>query len=241
MLNEINICDLLFIDIETVPQCKSFGEMTGKMQALWDKKSNYFREEGESGEDVYSRAGIYAEFGKIICISAGIVSFSKNEYRMRIKSYYGDDEKLLLSDFCTMLEHFAANKRSVFLCAHNGKEFDFPYISRRLLINGLKLPAVFDNSGKKPWEIAHLDTMELWKFGDYKHYTSLDLLATIFDIPSPKNDMDGSMVADVYWKEGDTARIVEYCQNDVQATAQLFMRYKGMDLIKPENIDIVKE
>ncbi len=240
MLSEIDIHDILFLDIETIPQQRYFSELSEKMQSLWDKKSSYFRSEDETADEAYNRAGIYAEFGRIICISVGVIVQGKSETGLRIKSYSGEDEKKLLTDFSAMIRNFAAN-RTLFLCAHNGKEFDFPYISRRMLINGLRLPAILDNAGKKPWEIYHLDTMELWKFGDFKHYTSLDLLTAIFDIPSPKNDMDGSMVAGVYWEENNLERIVEYCQHDVRAIVQLFLCYKGLNLIKPENIEIVTD
>ena len=240
MLSEIDIRDILFLDIETVPQQKSFQDISDKIQALWEKKSSYFRKDEETAEDVYQRAGIYAEFGKIICISVGIVFKNKTESWLRLKSYFGNDEKKLLDDFSDMLRKYAANK-VLYLCAHNGKEFDFPYIARRMLVNGLKLPPILDNAGKKPWEVHHLDTMELWKFGDFKHYTSLDLLTAIFDIPSPKGDMDGSQVARVYWEENNLERIVEYCQNDVQAIVQLMLRYKGMELIKTENVEITTD
>jgi predicted PolB exonuclease-like 3'-5' exonuclease len=240
MLSEIDIRDVLFLDIETVPCQRSFREMSERMRSLWEKKSMYFRKEDETCEDVYNRAGIYAEFGKIICISAGIVDKINPGLSLRIKSYFHAEEKELLAGFSSMLKKYSANK-TLYLCAHNGKEFDFPYLSRRMLVHGLKLPAILDNAGKKPWEIHHLDTMELWKFGDFKHYTSLELLTCIFNIPSPKNDMDGSMVAEIYWKDNNLTRIVEYCQNDVQAVVQLFLRYKGMDLISQENIEIVAD
>jgi 3'-5' exonuclease len=240
MLNEIDIRNVLFLDIETVPLCASFSEVPEKMRALWDKKSSYFRKEGQDAGEVYDKAGIYAEFGKIICISVGIITKEKKPLGIRIRSYAGEDEKKILLDFSAMLEKYSPAK-DIFLCAHNGKEFDFPYLARRILIHGLKLPFMLDNAGKKPWEVKHLDTLELWKFGDYKHYTSLDLLTSIFDIPSPKIDMDGSMVAEVYWKEHDLKRIAEYCQNDVLAIAQLLLRYKGMDMIPEENVEIISD
>ncbi|MBA7580582.1 hypothetical protein ES708_22475 [subsurface metagenome] len=239
MLSEIEISKILFIDIETVPQKQSFDELSEKMQLLWDKKSSHFRTEDQEAEDVYSRAGIYAEFGKIICISAGIIVKEKGIHKIKIKSYKGDDEKAILSDFADMLEIYSSEK-SIFLCAHNGKEFDYPFLARRILINTIKLPDLLDNAGKKPWEIKHLDTMELWKFGDYRHYTSLELLTTIFNITSPKDDMDGSKVARVYWQEEDIDRIVDYCQNDVLAVAQLVLRYKGMELLQDKDIEIIK-
>ena len=240
MLSEIDIRDILFLDIETVPQQRTFSELPERMQALWDKKSSYFRKEDESCEMVYNRAGIWAEFGRIICISAGFIEKVKPSMKLRIKSYFQEDEKELLTNFSAMIKGYT-EKRTLYLCAHNGKEFDFPYLSRRILINGLKLPSLLDNAGKKPWEIQHLDTLELWKFGDFKHYTSLELLTCIFNIPSPKNDMDGSMVASVYWEDNNLTRIVEYCQHDVQAVVQLYLRYKGMDPIRQENIEVVTD
>jgi 3'-5' exonuclease len=239
MLSEIDIRKVLFLDIETVPQSASYEDLPEKTRLLWEKKSSYFRKEEQEAESVYEKAGIYAEFGKIICISVGVITKEMKPLCIRIRSYVGKDEKKILLDFSSMLEKYRARKE-VYLCAHNGKEFDFPYIARRMLINGLKLPGLLDSAGKKPWEIKHLDTLELWKFGDYKHYTSLDLLTTVFNIPSPKNDMDGSMVAEVYWKQNDLKRIAEYCQNDVLAIAQLLLRYKGLDLIADENVEYIE-
>lgn len=239
MLREINLHDILFLDIETIPRTKSFSGLDEKSQELWEKKSSYFRSEEESASDVYGRAGIYAEFGKIICISVGVLTGTKEKTGLRIKSYAGDDEKKILKDFIVMLENYQKS-RTIYLCAHNGKEFDFPYLARRILINRLELPEMLDIAGKKPWEVRHLDTMELWKFGDYKHYTSLDLLSSIFEIPSPKTDIDGSKVASVYWEEGNIERIVEYCQNDVITIVQILMRYTNNDLIAKENIELVE-
>ena len=240
MLSEIDLQDILFLDIETVPQHKAYSDVDEKSQEFWEKKSSFFRSEEESASDVYERAGIYAEFGKIICISVGILTGIREKKGLRIKSYAHDDEKSLLEEFLGMLMKYKGN-RTIYLCAHNGKEFDFPYLARRILINRLKLPEALDIAGKKPWDVRHLDTLELWKFGDYKHYTSLDLLSSIFKIPSPKSDIDGSKVAGIYWKESDLSRIVEYCQNDVIAIAQLVMRYTNRELIDSDKIEIVKE
>lgn len=234
MLENIVPDEVLFLDIETAPQKSSFDNLDEGFQRLWDKKSSFFRQPDESASNVYNRAGIYAEFGKIICISTGYMYFHDSEFHFRVKSFYGDDEKVLLTEFAQMLNVFIT-KKSIYLCAHNGKEFDFPYIARRMLINGIGLPIVLDVAGRKPWEVNFIDTLELWKFGDYKNYTSLDLLTKIFGISSPKDDIDGSMVADVYWKEKNLQRIVMYCEKDVLAIAQLFRRYRGEDLIKQEN------
>ena len=237
MLDHIKIENILFLDIETVPQYPDFEKVPDEIKPLWEKKSSFFREEEQTASDVYQRAGIYAEYGKIICISVGII-FPKAEGQfIRLKSFYGDDEHSLLKDFAEMLNKYYAKNKGIYLCAHNGKEFDFPYISRRMLVNGIPLPTILDIAGKKPWEVTFLDTMELWKFGDYKHYTSLNLLTHIFNIPTPKDDIDGSMVADIYWNEKDIDRIVIYCEKDVLAVAQLFLRYQGKPLIKPENVE----
>ena len=237
MLQQVEIDHILFIDIETVPQYPSYNELPDNYKSLWDKKASHLRKDEQTPEELYSRAGIYAEFGKIICISAGIIFQEKDENKIKLKSYYGDDEKAILTDFAGMLENYSAEKE-IFLCAHNGKEFDYPFLARRMLIHGIKLPDLLDLAGRKPWEVKHLDTMELWKFGDYKHYTSLELLTAIFHIPSPKDDIDGSQVAKVYWQDNDIDRIVVYCQNDVLAVAQLVLRYKGMEILKEEQVEI---
>lgn len=235
MLDEIKLENILFLDIETVPLKQNYSELDEIQRKLWDKKSKFISKEDELPEDIYSRAGIYSEFGKIICISVGYLFYKNDALCFKVKSYCEDDERKLLEDFNKMADQFAINNDRI-LCAHNGKEFDFPYIARRTLVNGLKLPKLLDIAGKKPWEIKHLDTLELWKFGDYKNYTSLELLTNIFNIPTPKDDIDGSMVANVYYEEKDIDRIKSYCEKDVIAIAQLILRYKGMNLIPEKNI-----
>jgi uncharacterized protein YprB with RNaseH-like and TPR domain len=236
MLDQYNTSKILFLDIETVPQRSNFSEESEEMRKLWEKKSKYLtKESDETPESIYRQAGIYAEFGKVICISCGYFSADK---KFRIKSFFGDDEKILLSDFAELLKknYSSADK---FLCAHNGKEFDFPFLARRMIVNGIKLPAVINTAGKKPWEVNHLDTLELWKFGDYKSYTSLLLLATILGIQTPKDDIDGSMVWKVYWEEKNLQRIVTYCQKDVLTVAQIFLRFKGEPLLSESQVEIV--
>jgi uncharacterized protein YprB with RNaseH-like and TPR domain len=238
MLDNIREEDILFLDIETVPASESFETLDPAMQVLWEKKSKHFRSPEQSSSDLYEKAGIYAEFGKIICISAGLIT-EKNPYHFRLKSFYGNDERSLLAGFSEMLARFSKSGREALLCAHNGKEFDFPYIARRVIINGLTLPPLLDNAGKKPWEVKLLDTMELWKFGDFKSYTSLDLLTSVLGIPSPKDDIDGSMVAGIYYQAKDIERIVRYCEKDVLAVGQVLLRLMNMPLIKEENIESV--
>jgi uncharacterized protein YprB with RNaseH-like and TPR domain len=235
MLEQYDLHYLLVIDIETVPQYGTHDEVPDHFKKLWEAKTQYQRKD-ETPEEYYQRAGIWAEFGKIVCISVGMFTRGKENIGLRIKSFAGHNEKELLVNFSALLFSQPAN---LVLVAHNGKEFDYPYICRRLLVNGLPFPPQLQLAGKKPWEIAHLDTMELWKFGDYKNYTSLNLLTAIFDIPTPKDDIDGSMVGHVYWNENQLDRICTYCQKDVVATAQLIRRYRGEDLIKDEMITIV--
>jgi len=237
MFESISSEDILFIDIETVPQKPEFENLPENFKHLWDKKSSYFRDENQSAADVYERAGIYAEFGRIICISAGVIIQKNGERYYRVKSFHNDDEKKLLLDFNDMLDKFTSNPGKK-VCAHNGLEFDYPYIARRTLINGLRLPKILDISGAKPWEIKDrlLDTLQLWKFGDYKNYTSLELLCAVFNIPTPKDDIDGSQVAQVYYQEGDLDRIIHYCEKDTMALANLMLRYKGELIIPTENL-----
>jgi hypothetical protein len=230
---------VLFIDIETVPSSEDLSGLPENMQKLWTKKAGQIGKEGETADELYNRAGIYAEFGKIVCISAGKIYRKGKERAYRVKSYAGDDEKSLLMQFSEMVSAFMSNPMHK-LCAHNGQEFDFPYIARRMLINGLPLPPVLDIAGSKPWEVKELmlDTLQLWKFGDYKHYSSLELLCAVFNIPTPKDDIDGSQVAHVYYKEFDIQRIARYCEKDTFAIAQLILRFKGEPLISPDNYEI---
>ena len=232
--------DVLFLDIETAPQKAEFSELSEHFQHLWDKKSGAFRGEDQQAADVYERAGIYAEFGRIICISAGVIIQKNGERFYRVKSFFDQDEKKLLIAFNDMLEKFTSNPGKK-LCAHNGHEFDYPYIARRTLINGLRVPRILDIAGAKPWEIKErlLDTLQLWKFGDYKSYTSLDLLCAVFNIPTPKDDIDGSQVAHVYYQEGDLDRIIRYCEKDTLALANLMLRLKSEPIISIENMLIV--
>jgi predicted PolB exonuclease-like 3'-5' exonuclease len=240
MFDSLSIEDILFIDIETAPQKPEFSELADHFKVLWDKKSGFFRDENQNAADVYDRAGIYAEFGKIICISAGVIIQKNGERYYRVKSFHDPEEKKLLLDFNAMLEKFMSNPGKK-LCAHNGQEFDYPYIARRTLINGLRLPKILDVSGAKPWEIKDrlMDTLQMWKFGDYKNYTSLDLLCAVFNIPTPKDDIDGSQVARIYYQEGDIDRIIRYCEKDTLALANLMLRYKGEPIIPIENLLVV--
>jgi DNA polymerase elongation subunit (family B) len=232
MLKQIQLNQILFIDIETVPGYPSYNLLPERLKKFWDKKTVQIIRENESPEINYQRAGIYAEFGKIICISAG---FMRNDKTFRLKSFFGHNEKQILSEFKELLEkHYFEDDK--FLCAHNGKEFDYPYIARRMLINGISIPSILDTAGKKPWEVKHLDTLDLWKFGDYKNYTSLDLLTEIFNIPSPKEDIDGSMVAKIYYEDNNLERIVTYCEKDVLAVAQILLKYKNEPLISVDKI-----
>lgn len=236
MLEQINLEKILFLDIETVAQQPDFESLNDDFKKHWEHKAMIFASDS-TPEEVYERAGIYAEFGKIVCISVGFIKYENGEKTLRLKSFYDDDEKILLTGFFALLDQYF-NTRDHLLCAHNGKEFDFPYIARRGLINGMTIPDLLDLAGKKPWEVPHLDTMQLWKFGDYKNFTSLNLLTSVFNIPTPKDDIDGSMVNQVYWQDKDLPRIANYCQKDVVALTQLFLKFRNEALIQDEHIII---
>jgi uncharacterized protein YprB with RNaseH-like and TPR domain len=236
MLSKLNLSNVLFLDIETVPQQRDFSDLETQTQNLYAEKTRYQRKDEISPADFYDRAGIWAEFGKIVCISVGYL-VDKETREFRVRSFSGEEKELLV-DFKELVEeHFS--KRNHCFCAHNGKEFDYPFIARRMIIHGIELPEKLVFFNKKPWEINHLDTMEMWKFGDYKHFTSLKLLTHILGIPSPKGDIDGSMVRDVYYEDGDLDRIVKYCETDVIALAQVLMKLSYKPLLTDEEIVLV--
>ncbi len=234
------LTDILFLDIETVSCVANYESLHDRLKPLWDKKSLFLKQEGTSCEALFfERAGIYAEFGKIVAIAVGV--FHKNEFgelSLRIKAIASDNEKVLLLEFKELLESkFDAD--TLHLCAHNGKEFDFPYICRRMTCHGITLPKVLEIAGKKPWEVKHLDTLEMWKFGDRKNYTSLELLAALFDIDTSKEAIDGSMVNHVYHVEKDLDKIAAYCKLDVLVIAKLYLKLKCLPGIQQENIFIL--
>jgi 3'-5' exonuclease len=232
-----NIKNILFLDIETISATKSFDELDDRLKPLWERKAQFINKEQDKESLYFEKAGIYAEFGKIINISIGsFFQNPSNELSFKVKSFHNTDEAVLLRDFANLIERF--DQKRLKLCAHNGKEFDFPYLCRRMLVNSVEIPEVLRISGKKPWEINHLDTLELWKFGDKKNYTSLDLLAALFKIPSSKNGFDGSMVNDCFYNQKDLEKIVKYCEKDVILTAQLFLKFKNLPLISDSNIFI---
>ncbi len=234
MIEKINLNNILFLDIETVPEYHNYRGLDNETQQLWEQKTQYQRKDEVSAEDFYERAGIWAEFGKIITISVGYFVNKGDIRNFRVTSFWGDEKKIL-NDFSNLLNtHF--NGPQHVLCGHNAKEFDIPFIARRMIINGIALPNKLNLFGKKPWEVPHLDTLELWKFGDYKHFTSLKLLTKVLGIPSPKDDIDGSEVAHVFYVENDIDRIITYCEKDVIAVAQIFLRLRREDLLIDDEI-----
>jgi len=234
----MSLSNILFIDIETVSEFAAYESLSSEMKEFWKSKSRFWmKNEGYQEEDLpelyQQKAGIYAEFAKVVCISAGIIYTKDNKNQLRIKSFYGDDEKQVLENFSDLLNSNFNKPDKNKICGHNIKEFDIPFLSRRMLINGVKLPEILNIAGKKPWEVMHLvDTMELWKFGDFKNYTSLALLATVLGIKSPKDDIDGSMVGRVYYDEHDLDRIVTYCEKDVKTVAQIYLKMNYLPLIE---------
>lgn len=249
MVGKIDFKRILFLDIETVSTKKSFEDLSEVEQMLWQKKSRFIikqyeddKTEAEKISQSYNdRAAIFAEFGKIVCITVGIVTGHSGEWQLRIKSFADTDEKKLLEDFADLLHQYYNNPQTQGLCGHNIKEFDVPYICRRMIVNGLNLPEMIDIGGKKPWETKHLiDTLEMWKFGDIKHYTSLELLANLLGIPTPKDDIDGAMVGKVFWEDDDLDRIIKYCEKDVVTVTNLFFRLNNEPLIPDHDINFIK-
>lgn len=237
MLNKIALEHILFLDIETVPEFEQFQDLDETTRQLWELKTQYQRKEEFTPEEFYDRAGIWAEFGKIICVSVGYFNFKGIERKFRVTSFFGEEKKIL-NEFKSLISAHFSRPHHV-LCAHNGKEFDFPFLARRMIINGIDLPSKLNLFGKKPWEIPHLDTMELWKFGDYKNYTSLKLMAHVLGIPSPKDDIDGSRVREVYYEEKNIDRIIHYCEKDCITVAQIFLRLRNESILGEDEILLI--
>jgi len=237
MIKRLKLEHILFLDIETVPQFADYDSLDKPTKLLWEAKTKYQRKENFTPKEFYDRAGIWAEFGKIICISVGYFKQKEDPINFRVTSFYGEEGDIL-KDFKALLEtHF--NKSNHLLCAHNGKEFDFPYIARRMVILGIDLPEKLNLFGKKPWEVPHLDTLELWKFGDYKTFTSLSLMAHVLGIQSPKDDISGEQVRDVFYKEKDIDRIVAYCEKDTVTVAQIILKLRNQDLLNASEVHSV--
>lgn len=235
-----DLTKILFLDIETVPQVYRWNELDARTAQLFSEKTRYEQERNDrTAEQLYAdKGGILSEFGKIICIGLGSLHQDGNDLKLRVTSYHGDDEYDLLTRFADLLNrHYGTDEH--WLCGHNGKEFDFPWIARRCVINRIPLPRALDIAGLKPWEVGHLDTMALWAFGDRKAYTSLALLTHILGIPTPKDDITGADVARVYYEDKDLERIATYCRKDVVATTQLYLRLTGRDSIATEHITMV--
>lgn len=241
MLESISKYNILFLDIETVSIKKSFNELDVIFKKLWQKKhlTLYRNEEVAFESGFEEKAAIYAEFGKIVCISCGYLTKEEGKEKLRVKSFYGINEKVILTEFANLLKLNYSDFQNQTLCGHNIKEFDIPYICRRMLINGVDLPDIINIHGKKPWEVNFIDTLQLWKFGDYKAYTSLNLLAALFKIPTPKDDIDGGMVGNVFWVDDDLERIKIYCQKDVVTSVRLFQKLRNENFISDANIQII--
>ena len=246
MLPPFELTKVLFLDIETVSNFKEYSHLDEDWKSLWTTKANALArgretalEEDEVASKYQDRGAIYSEFGRIVCISVGILlrDWESREMRVRLTSFFGKDEKKLLGEFAQLMNQYYPDPTQFYLCGHNIKEFDIPYICRRMVVHEIELPAMFQLAGKKPWETKYiLDTLDLWRFGDFKNYTSLKLLTKLFEIPSPKDDIDGSEVGRVFWEEDDVERIARYCEKDVLAVVQLMLRFQRMPLIEKLNV-----
>ena len=242
MYDDLPLGSILFLDVECVSGEASLAEVDPAVAAVWREKApRLLRRDALTDDELAAayreRAGIYAEYGRVVCVSVGVLAGAPGEEVLRVKSFADPDEGVLLGDFAAML---AKSPRLRYLCGHNVREFDLPYLGRRMLVHRMPLPRPLDLRGKKPWEVKHvLDTMEMWTFGDRKSYTSLKLLAALFGVPSPKDDIDGSQVGRVYWDDNDLDRIAVYCERDVVATANVFLALSGRDLLPADRVALV--
>lgn len=236
---KIETSSLIFIDIETVSSGKTFEDLPEEWKALWEKKFSKSLPDDTSIELYYQqRAALYAEFSRIVCISFGYYNGYRHEQTLRIKSLCGDNEKELLTDFRDIISGFEKHHKNWIFAGHNIKDFDLPFLSRRLIINSLMLPRSMDFYNLKPWEYHVVDTMNIWRFGDFRHFTSLELMAVSLGIPSPKSDIDGSQVAEIFWQK-DFSRIVEYCQRDVLTVANIIRRLNNQPALTDSQIEFV--
>lgn len=237
MIAKMPLENFLVIDIETVSSKPGFDDLDIEWQHLWEEKVIRSLPENCSPREYYTqRAGIMAEFAKVVCISIGYFKKEREYYQFRVKSIFATGERELLEIFVNTINQLEAVHNRWCFTGHNIKEFDIPFLCRRLLINGLEVPPYLDFQNMKPWETNMVDTFQYWRFGDYKNYTSLKLLAAALNVPSPKDDIDGSMVGDVYWKDNDLQRIAVYCQKDVVTVANIILRFKNLPLLTPEQV-----
>jgi 3'-5' exonuclease len=245
-MHNIRTEDLIVIDIETASVSSSFNLLDERWQTLWQEKTARVIPEGLTASDFYPmRAGVMAEFSKIVCISIGYF-IKEQQLKIRVKSFYGDDEQKILTDFLQTVTKIESFNSKWCFAGHNIKEFDIPFICRRLLVNNMHIPAYLNFQNMKPWETNIVDTFQYWRFGDYKHYTSLKLLAAAMGLPSPKDDIDGSMVGELYHNGTPAERIINmkriatYCQKDVVTTANIILRFKNILPVHDDDVEIVE-
>jgi uncharacterized protein YprB with RNaseH-like and TPR domain len=231
-MHQIPLEDLFLLDIETVSSVPDFNLLTDEWKNLWAEKISKSLPPDVTAEEYYpKRAAILAEFAKVICISTGYFKKEGNEWQLRIKSFYSENERDVLDGFTKTIQQLQTRNSKWIFCGHNIKEFDFPFLWRRMIVNNFVIPSFIDFQNLKPWETPILDTLHLWRFGDYKHYTSLKLLSSTLGIPSPKDDIDGTKVGEVYWVEKDLNRIVSYCEKDVVTVGNVILRFRNMPLL----------
>ena len=236
------INNLLLLDIETVPQFENYDLLSPAWQTLWnDKISKTVPENTIPKESYKNRAGILAEFGKVVCISTAFYYLNEEKQTsLKVKSIFGENEKEILVAFIQVCNKVYFHNPHFQFAGHNVKEFDIPYLCRRMIVNQLALPEYLLIHEKKPWEVKIFDTLNWWKFGDHKNYISLHLLANVLGLPTSKDDIDGSMVQDVYYKEKNLQRIADYCEKDVILTANIILRFLNLPIVQGENVMIVK-
>jgi len=228
-MKDIPIESIIFLDIETVslfPNLLLADDATKKEWARKIMKTNPTITPALLDDTYKEQAALHPEFSFITCISVGMVKGGK----VYIKNIFGfdHDEERTLEIFCETMQKIIEKMERLQpkLCAHFGKGFDYPFISKRMLVHGMTIPNILDSYGKKPWEITNLDTHEIWKMGGFNS-ASLSAIAHAFGIPSPKDDIDGSQVGHVYWVDSKIDRIATYCAKDVFALINIFRCMQG--------------
>lgn len=240
-MQNVPLENLFLMDIETVSSKESFHLLEDHWKELWGEKIKRHLSPDSTPEEMYpQRAAIFAEFARVICISFGYFKKENEGWELRIKSLYGHNEQRILEEFSATINNLPANKKNWIFTGHNVKEFDIPFLCRRMLANNVSIPKRLNFQNMKPWETPILDTLHLWRFGDYKNYTSLKLLAAVLGVPSPKDDIDGSQVGNVYWKEKDLKRISVYCEKDVLTVGNIMLRFRGLPILNEGQVVFVK-
>lgn len=238
MYTPAEVAKIVFFDLETASEYESLDQLAlnkPKMAELWSKRCEYLRSRFEENKDMTdeqlyeAKAALTPEFARIVCATFGRVTFIGEDPNVIIKSYCSEHEDEVLDGIQKVFDKFASLKFS----GHNIKRFDIPMMCKRLLIHGRSLPKGLQIQNLKPWEMPFIDTSEVWSFGAWQEgFVSLELLVTAIGLETPKGDIKGEDVSRVFWQDGDTHRIAEYCQRDVFAGIQALLKLSGLPVVE---------